>query len=133
MSEKEPEQIMREVFELLRELEKVKVKTERPIPIVRDRQGRLANDLTLKEWLNKGHEEIMELQDTFVGLCSLDDKPNRCKGLIGPKLQDAIVGEACDVIEWVYSFMNQCGFTHEIMDGGTHKTNEKLKERGCID
>lgn len=133
MSEtKEPEQIMRKMFELLEQLEKCKVKIERPIPIVKDRQGRLAKDLTLKEWLNKGHEEIMELQDATVGLCSLDDRPSRCKGLIGPKLQDVIVGEACDVIEWVYSFMNQFGFTHEIMDGGTHKTNEKLKERGCI-
>lgn len=133
MSEKNPEQIMCKMFDLLEQLEKRSVKTERPIPIVKDRQGRLATDFTLKEWLNKGHEEIMELQDAFTGLCSLDDKPNRCKGIIGPKLQDVIVGEACDVIEWVYSFMNQVGFTHEIMDGGTHKTNEKLKERGCID
>jgi hypothetical protein len=52
MSEKEPEQILEKMFDLLRELEKVKVKGERPIPIVKDRQGGLAKGLTLKDWLN---------------------------------------------------------------------------------
>lgn len=33
MSEKEPEQILREVFDLLAQLEKVKVKVEWPIPV----------------------------------------------------------------------------------------------------
>jgi hypothetical protein len=132
MSEKKPEQILEQIMDLLRDLEKCKVKAERPSPIVKDRQGRLAKDLTMKEWLNKGHEEIMELQDALANLCPLDDKPSRYKGIDDIELQDEIVGEACDVVEWVYSFMNQFGFTPEVMSGGVHKTNKKLKERGCI-
>jgi hypothetical protein len=129
---KEPEEAVSVIMDVLQFLQETKVKVERPVPIVKDRQGRLAKDLTMKEWLNKGHEEIMELQDALANLCPLDDKPSRYKGIDDIELQDEIVGEACDVVEWVYSFMNQFGFTPEVMSSGVHKTNEKLKERGCI-
>ena len=128
MSEKEPEQILREVFDVLAQFEKVNVKVERPIPIVRDRQGRLAKDLTLRKWLLKGQEEMMKLQDAVSGVCLLDEKPSNFADCD----RKEILEEACDVIEWVFSFMNQLGYTPETIDYGIHNTNKKLKERGCI-
>ena len=78
MSEKEPEQIMRKMFDLLEQLEKCKVKVERPIPIVKDRQGRLAKDATLKDWLNKINEEIDELKEEVLSVYTFDEVPSKC-------------------------------------------------------
>lgn len=57
MNEKQPEEIMRQVLQLEKELKTIKNRTERPIPVVRDRQGRLAKELTLKEWFAKIDED----------------------------------------------------------------------------
>jgi NTP pyrophosphatase (non-canonical NTP hydrolase) len=128
MSEKEPEQIMRELFELLRELEKVKA--ERPIPIVKDRQGRLVEGLTLKDWLNKLNEEVDELKNELLSVYMLEDVPSKWKEKENKKL---IIGELCDVIEVLYSMANQMGIDGDMIQQGIHKTNKKLRERGCID
>lgn len=133
MSEKEPEQILEKVFDLLRDLEKCKVKVERPIPIVRDRQGRLAKDSTLKDWLQKLNEEVDELKNELLGayvfneiLCCRDPGLNDCRKAL-------IVGELCDVIEVLYSMANQMGIDGDMIQQGIYDTNKKLKERGCID
>ena len=128
MSEKEPEQIMREVFELLRELEKVKVKGERPIPIVKDRQGRFAKDLTLKEWFAKIDEEVNEVKEAALRLyVSLLATPYQ----LGED-RPIVAEEVCDVIEVLYSMANQMGIDGDMIQKGIHETNKKLKERGCI-
>lgn len=132
MSEtKEPEQILEKVFELLRELENVKVKVERPIPIVRDRQGRLAKDFTLKGWLNKLNEEVDELKGELLTIYVLDEDVLR-EYVPPEEKRKLIVGELCDVIEVLYSMANQMGIDGDMIQAGIHKTNEKLKERGCI-
>jgi hypothetical protein len=130
MSEKEPEQILEKMFDLLRELEKVKVKGERPIPIVKDRQGGLAKGLTLKDWLNKLNEEIDELKNELLSVYMLEDVPSKWKEKENKKL---IIGELCDVIEVLYSMANQMGIDGDMIQQGIHKTNKKLRERGCID
>lgn len=131
MSEKEPEQILEKVFDLLRELEKVKVKGERPIPIVKDRQGRLAKDATLKNWLNKINEEIDELKEEVLSVYTFDDVPSKCREM-REENKKLIIGELCDVIEVLYSMANQMGIDGDRIQAGTHDTNEKLRERGCI-
>jgi NTP pyrophosphatase (non-canonical NTP hydrolase) len=130
MSEKEPEQILEKMFDLLRELEKVKVKGERPIPIVKDRQGGLAKGLTLKDWLNKLNEEVDELKNELLSVYMLEDVPSKWKEKENKKL---IIGELCDVIEVLYSMANQMGIDGDMIQQGIHDTNKKLKERGCID
>jgi len=132
MSEKEPEQIMRELFELLRELEQVKVKVERPIPIVTDRQWRSAKDFPLKGWLNKINEEIDELKEEVLSVYTFDDVPSKCREM-REENKKLIVGELCDVIEVLYSMANQMGIDGDMIQQGIHDTNQKLKERGCID
>jgi NTP pyrophosphatase (non-canonical NTP hydrolase) len=129
MSEKEPEQILEKMFDLLRELEKVKVKGERPIPIVKDRQGGLAKGLTLKDWLNKLNEEVDELKNELLSVYMLEDVPSKWKEKENKKL---IIGELCDVIEVLYSMANQMGIDGDMIQQGIHKTNEKLRGRGCI-
>jgi NTP pyrophosphatase (non-canonical NTP hydrolase) len=132
MSEKEPEQILEKMFDLLRELEKVKVKGERPIPIVQDRQGRLAKDLTLKGWLQKLNEEVDELKGALLTSYAPDeDVPSVY--VLPEENKKLIVGELCDVIEVLYSMANQMGIDGDMIQQGIHKTNKKLRERGCID
>ena len=131
MSEKEPEQIMRKMFDLLEQLEKCKVKVERPIPIVKDRQGRLAKDATLKDWLNKINEEIDELKDELLSVYMLEDTPSKCREM-QEENRKLIVGELCDVIEALYSMANQMGIDGDVIQQGIHDTNKKLKGRGCI-
>lgn len=131
MSEKEPEQIMRKMFDLLEQLEKCKVKVERPIPIVQDRQGRLAEDATLKDWLNKINEEVDELKDELLSVYMLKDTPSKCMELQAEN-KKLIVGELCDVIEVLYSMANQMGIDGDMIQQGIAETNKKLRERGCI-
>lgn len=132
MSEtKEPEQILEQVFDLLRELERCKVKAERPIPIVKDRQGRLAKDLTLKGWLQKLNEEVDELKGALLTSYAPDeDVPSVY--VLPKENRKLIVGELCDVIEVLYSMANQMGIDGDMIQQGIADTNKKLKERGCI-
>lgn len=131
MSEKEPEQIMRKMFDLLEQLEKCKVKVERPIPIVKDRQGRLAKDATLKDWLNKINEEIDELKEEVLSVYTFDEVPSKCWEM-REENRKLIIGELCDVIEVLYSMANQMGIDGDVIQQGIHDTNKKLKGRGCI-
>jgi hypothetical protein len=133
MSEtKESEQILEQVFDLLRELEKVKVKAERPIPIVTDRRKGAVTECTLKDWMQKLNEEVDELKGELLSVYALDeDVPS----VYVPPKEDRklIVGELCDVIELLYSMANQMGIDGDMIQQGIHETNKKLRERGCID
>ena len=132
MSEKEPKQILEQVFDLLRDLERCKVKVERPIPIVRDRQGKLAKDSTVKDWIQKLNEEVDELKSELLGDYVFDEIPCHRPGLNNYQ-KKLIVGELCDVIEVLYSMANQMGIDGDMIQLGIAETNKKLKERGCID
>jgi NTP pyrophosphatase (non-canonical NTP hydrolase) len=134
MSEtKEPEQILEQVFDLLRELEKCKVKAERPIPIVTDRRKGAANELELKDWLQKLNEEVDELKYNVMEAYSLEDVPGGDTYYLNTGQRRNIVEELCDVIEVLYSMANQMGIDGDMIQQGIHKTNKKLRERGCID
>lgn len=130
MSEKEPEQIMRELFELLKQLEKVKVKTEWPVPVVRDRQGKLAKDSTLKDWYLKEQEELMEFYEAAMSHWTLDEKP---LGKPSVCQREKILEEACDQIHTIFSKLHQFGYNEEEIAAGIRRSNEKARERGCID
>jgi hypothetical protein len=136
MSEtKEPEQIMRELFELLKQLEMVKIKTEWPVPVVRDRQGKLTKDYTLKDWMLKCHEEDLEFFDMAKHICGLDKSPaveiskNGCYG------DDRwfLIEEFCDMIHVRFSMIHQFGITPEEIAAGICRSDKKAKERGLID
>jgi hypothetical protein len=136
MSEtKEPEQIMRELFELLKQLEMVKIKTEWPVPVVRDRQGKLTKDSTLKDWMLKCHEEDLEFLDRAKGVCGFDESPAvkiskyGCYG----DYRRFIIEEFCDMIHVRFSMIHQFGITPEEIAAGIHNSNEKARERGLID
>ena len=132
MNEKQPEEIMRQVLDLEKELKRIKSRTERPIPVVRDRQGKLAKDLTLKEWLLKLNEEVDELKYEVMGGYYLDNVPGDDADYLSDRQKFIIVEELCDVIEVLYSMAHQMGIDGDMIQQGIHYTNEKLKERGCI-
>lgn len=129
---KEPKQISREVFELLAQLEKVKVKAEWPIPVVRDRQGKLAKDYTLKDWYLKDQEELVESLDRELSVWNLDTKPGDVH-FVRDGLSEQILEEECDRIHTIFSKLHQFGYTEEEIAAGIRRSNEKAKERGLID
>ena len=129
MSEaKDAERVLQEISKLLKQPRIAKKEPERPIPIVRDRQGRLAKDLTLKEWFAKIDEEVNEVKEAALRLyVSLSATPYQL-GVDRP----IIAEEVCDVIEVLYSMANQMDIDGDMIQKGIHDTNEKLRERGCI-
>jgi NTP pyrophosphatase (non-canonical NTP hydrolase) len=100
---------------------------------VRDRQGRLAKEFTLKEWIQKLNEEVDELKNELLGAYLFTEVPCRREPGLNDNKKWLIVGELCDVIEVLYSMANQMGIDGDMIQKGIHDTNEKLKERGCID
>lgn len=136
MSEKEPEQILEKVFDLLRELENVKVKTEWPIPVLRDRQGKSIKDYTLKDWMQKCHEEDIEFFDRAKGECGFDKSPAVEISKVGCCYGDDrwfLIEEFCDMIHVRFSMIHQFGITPEEIAAGIARSNEKARERGLLD
>jgi hypothetical protein len=136
MSEiKEPEQILREVFDLLAQLEKVKVKTEWPIPVVRDRQGKPSRDYALRDWMLKCHEEDLEFFDEAMGWCGFDEPPAAANGDIGhcDEARQCLIEEFCDMIHVRFSMIHQFCITPEEIVAGIRRSNEKARERGMVD
>jgi hypothetical protein len=132
MSEKEPEQIFGELRALVDAYaEAKKVSVVRPIPIVRDRQGRLVKDLTLKEWLAKLDEEVTELKAELLGSYVLEDK--LINGNLNRVKRRNIGGEMSDIIELLHNMGHQMGMDDEFWDAQTFETNKKMRERGLID
>jgi hypothetical protein len=131
---KEPEQILREVFDLLAQLEKVKVKAEWPIPVKKDRLGKATKDYTLRYWWLKEQEEFIEFYSAASRACSLDEMPsekNRTAQMHANR--EEILEEACDQIHTIFSKLHQFGYSEDDIAAGIHRSNEKARERGLID
>jgi hypothetical protein len=134
MSEiKEPEDAVRVIMDALQFLQDVKVKTEWPIPVVMDRQGKLAKDYTVKDWYLKMQEELAEALNEEISAWPLDGTA-KCEALLWRGgLCDRILEENCDMIHTIFSKLHQFGFTEDEIAAGIHRSNEKAKERGLID
>lgn len=132
MNEKKPEEIMRQVLELEKELKTIKNRTERPIPVIKDRQARLAKDLTLKEWFQKLNEEVDEVKIVAnATYTALDVVPSRHEDAILDYEKEDIAEEICDVIKVLYSMAAQMGIDEDDLDEAMHECNEKTRRRGC--
>lgn len=131
------EEAMAQIMEGLRYIEQSTRRDEWPIPIDYDRDGLHARHYTLKEWILKINEETLELANELLSVASLDQELSNAKGLAKPAMwaetKRLILGEACDIIEVVFSLLNQVGFSREEIKEGIQATNKKLKERGCIE
>lgn len=130
MNEKQPEEIMRQVLALEKELKQIKSRTERPIPVVRDRQGRLAKDLTLKDWFQKLNEEVDEVKYDAMEAYGLQDVPGGDADYLNNGQKENIAEEICDVITVLYSMANQMGIDGDFLDKAMHECNEKNRRRG---
>lgn len=130
---KEPEDAVRVIMDALQFLQDVKVKAEWPIPVIRDRQGKLAKDYTVKDWYLKMQEELAEALNEEISAWPLDGTPKREAHLLRDGLCDRILEENCDMIHTIFSKLHQFGYTEEEIAEGLHRSNEKARERGLID
>lgn len=128
------EEAMAQIMDGLRYIEQSTRKEEWPIPIEYDGVGRHARHYTLKEWILKINEETLELANELLSVASLDQKLSNATGqpAMWAETKRLIIGEACDIIETVFSLLNQLGISQEAIKAGIQATNKKLKERGCI-
>jgi hypothetical protein len=104
---------------------------EWPIPVMRDRQGRLAKNYTLKDWYLKEQEELGEFYNEATHYNGWDEVTS--KVLWDEDGRDRVLEEACDQIHTIFSKLHQFGYTEDEIADGIRRSNEKAKERGLID
>ena len=121
---------------------------EWPIPVVMDRQGKLAKDYTVKDWYLKMQEELAEALKEEISAWPLETNLAKMKTYYGNKehlsketeapiytdgLCERILEENCDMIHTIFSKLHQFGYTEEEIAEGLHKSNQKARERGLIE
>lgn len=129
---KKPEDAVRVIMDALAFLEKTKVKAVRPVPVLKDKYGRLTKDYTLKLWLLKLHEELLAFEFEVTSCCNLDDNPKNYKEMYEEN-KALIAGEACDIITVLIGILSQFGIDDNYMDTAMIKTVEKNQGRGYFD
>ncbi len=125
---KAPEDAIRVIENALDFLAKAKVKVKHPKPVMRDRDGKMMADYTLKDWLAKVEEETMELADTLFWGGRINNKLSQIS--FSTYDTERVTEEAVDIITVLYSMLNQLGVTAEDIDKQIGKVNEKNKVRG---
>jgi hypothetical protein len=132
MSEiKGPEQIFGELRVLVDAYAKAKqASVVRPVPVVRDGNGKLTAECTLKEWLQKVNEELDEFKNEAWGICGGNTIPN---GLGNERNKAFLAEEACDVITVLYGICAAFGMDGDYMDKMMRYVVEKNRKRGYLD
>lgn len=110
---------------------KVEVMGLRPVPVLKDRDGKYTQDYTLKEWLMKLHEELIEFEAEVQAFSTLDAKPGSMKELYVEN-KAIIAGEACDIITVLCGLCQQFGIDDNFMDSAMHNTYIKNRNRGYL-
>lgn len=114
-------------------LEKIKdVFSSKPQPVLRDKHGRLTKNYTLKLWLMKLHEEVLEFEAETQAFAGLDENPVQLKELYTEN-KELIAGEACDIITVLYGICRQFGIDENFMDTAMLNTYEKNRGRGYFE
>lgn len=101
-------------------------------PVRRDKNDKLVVEYTLKEWLLKLHEEVMEFQHETLSACYLHEQPGKLKP---PYIEhrELIAEEACDVITVLCGICQQFGISEEYLNKAMHDTAAKNRNRGYFD
>ena len=129
----EAEELLEDIESKLDRLKELKVQADNwPVPVLKDRNGKLTKDYTLKDWLLKLHEEILEFEDEVSAFCDMDQKPGKMKELYTEN-QELIAGEACDVFTVICGICKQFGISEELLQKSMHDTYIKNKARGYFD
>lgn len=127
---KKPEDAVRVIMNALAFLEQTKVKADNwPVPVIRDRNGKLTKDYSLKDWLIKLHEEVLEFENGVSAFCDLDQKPRKMKELYTEN-KALIAGEACDVFTVICGICQQFEISEDMLQKSMHDTYIKNKARG---
>ena len=96
-----------------------------------DKVGKRAEDYTLKDWLAKLNEEVVELQEAASSLYSLSDEVGQMEHHTFMERMH-ILEEGCDVITVVCSMLRQMGATPEEIACMIHNVNVKNDKRGYL-
>ena len=129
----EAEELLEDIESKLDRLKELKVQADNwPVPVLKDRNGKLTKDYTLKDWLMKLHEEILEFEDEVSAFCDPDQKPREMKELYTEN-KEIIAGEACDVFTVICGLCKQFGISEELLQKSMHDTYIKNKARGYFD
>lgn len=129
----ETEKLITEIDERLERLARIRVKVENiPVPVVRDKYGRHVSDYTLKLWLQKLHEEVLEFEHELGHCCNIDDLPRNIKEQYVEN-KELIAGEACDIITVLYGICRQFGIDADFMGTAMCNTVEKNRGRGYFE
>ena len=89
-----------------------------PIPVIRDKNGKLIKDYSAQDWINKLNEELDEVKFAIASDC--DNKKN-------------LVEELCDVIAVCTSYLEQLGYDQQKRGEFFADTNRKNLARGYIE
>ena len=129
----ETEELLEDIESKLDKLKELKVKADSwPVPVLKDRNGKLTKDYTLKDWLMKLHEEILEFEDEVSAFCDMDQKPRKMKELYTEN-KALIAGEACDVFTVICGICQQFEISEDMLQKAMHDTYIKNKARGYFD
>jgi hypothetical protein len=109
------------------------MKIEYPMPIEKDRHGKLSVDYTMKDWFAKLDEEVNELKSECLKGYTLEDKPGGSPIVVSEGAKLMIADEGCDVIKVVSSLFKQIGIDCDRMDEYMRQCNEKTRRRGYHD
>jgi len=125
------EQIFGELRVLVDAYEKAKqARVFRPVPVVRDGNGKLTAEYTLKDWLQKINEELDEFKYEVWGACVNNELPNES---IPPNFRILIAEKACDVITVIYGLCDNFGLDGDYMADTMRHVVEKNRKRGYLD
>ena len=104
---------------------------EMPMGVDVDKVGKRAEDYTLKDWLAKLNEEVVELQEAASCLYSLSDEVGQMESHSFMERMH-ILEEGCDIITVVCSMLRQMGATPEEVACMIHNVNVKNDRRGYL-
>lgn len=126
----ETDKLLAGIGEKIDRLEKIKAAVNNtPMPVLRDKYGKLTKDYTLKDWFLKLHEEVIEFESEASAFSGLDENPGKLKELYVEN-KTIIAGEACDIITVVWGLCKQFGIDDQLMDSVMHNTYIKNRDRG---
>lgn len=132
MTFEEAEKLLADIELKLDQLKELKITANNwPVPVMKDRNGKLTKDYTLKEWLMKLHEEVIEFEHE-ISIFRLDSNPERASYEISHDTKMGIAGEACDTITVICGICRQFGITEEMLRKAMHDTYVKNKNRGYL-
>ena len=106
-----------------------KAKLSKPLPVVRDKNGKPIKDYMPLDWFAKLNEELDEVKTTWADDGDLDRMEETIEGF----KTACICEELQDLITVCVSCMQYLGYDEKARDELCKEVNEKNRRRGYLD